>query len=153
MFDPQMSLLSRFLMARLAELAADSANAAAWDEARQALGGTREKEPDVAAAIDARDAARLHAIAEQWASGARPLPEHDQEVLKRAMKAFRKSLKATVLDAESGIAGGAMSAGRLSGITGITPPVRYPREVWAELARQGRLVRGPQGTYELPPGG
>lgn len=153
MFDPQMSLLSRFLMAQVAEIDANAANEGAWAEADRALGGTRAKEPDVAAAIDAKDVGRLRAIAEQWASGARPLPEHDQEVLKRAMKAFRKSLKATVLDAESGIAGGAMSAGRLSGITGITPPVRYPREVWAELARQGRLVRSGQGIYELPPGG
>jgi hypothetical protein len=153
MFDPQMSLLSRHLMAKVADLASDATNSDAWADAQQALGGTREKEPDVAAAIDAKDVAGLRAIVEEWASGKRPLPEHDQEVLKRAMKAFRKSLKATVLDAESGIAGGAMSAGRLSGITGITPPGRYPREVWTELARQGRLVRSAHGVYELPPGG
>ncbi|HTF88943.1 MAG TPA: hypothetical protein VK843_11080 [Planctomycetota bacterium] len=152
MYDSQFELLSRFLMARLAEIAADPANAEAWSAASLALGGTREKEPDLAAAIDAHDAAALRAIAEQWALGKRQLPEHDREVLKRAMKAYRKSLKITQLDAESGIAGGPMSGGRPSGITGITPPVRYPREVWAELARQGRLIDARQGVYELPPG-
>lgn len=152
MYDPQFALLSRYLMSRIAELAADPAHATAWSAASQALGGTREKEPDLAAAVDAKDYAALRAIAEQWSSGKRLLPEHDREVLKRAMKAYRKSLKLTQLDAESGLGVGPMSSGRASGITGITPPVRYPREVWAELARQGRLIDARQGIYELPPG-
>ena len=152
MFDTQFDLLSHFLMARLAEIAADPANAEAWASAGQVLGGTRAKEADLAAAIDAKDAAALRAIAEQWASGKRQLPEHDREVLKRAMKAYRKSLKITQLDAESSLGGGPMSSGRASGITGITPPVRYPREVWLELARQGRLINARQGVFELPPG-
>jgi hypothetical protein len=152
MYDPQFALLSRFLMARVAELSTDAANEGAWAAANQVLGGTREKEPDLAAAIDAKDLNALRSIAEQWSSGKRLLPEHDREVLKRAMKAFRKSLGITQLDAESSFAGGPMSSGRQSGITGITPPVRYPREVWAELARQGRLIDARQGVYELPPG-
>lgn len=152
MYDPQFALQSRFLMARVVELASDSDNAEVWASASSVLGGTREKEPDLAAAIDAKDVNALRAIVEQWASGKRLLPEHDREVLKRAMKAFRKSLGITQLDAESSFAGGPMSSGRQSGITGITPPVRYPREVWAELARQGRLIDARQGVYELPPG-
>ena len=152
MFDPQFSLLSYFLMARVAELEKDPANTETWAAANQVLGGTRAKEADLAAAIDAKDVNALRAIAEQWSSGKRLLPEHDREVLKRAMKAFRKSLGVTQLDAESSFAGGPMSSGRQSGITGITPPVRYPREVWAELARQKRLIDARQGVYELPPG-
>lgn len=152
MYDPQFALLSRFLMTRLGEVTADPNNAEAWAAANQVLGGTRDKEPDLATAIDARDVGALRTICEQWSNGKRLLPEHDREVLKRAMKAFRKSLGVTQLDAESSFAGGPMSSGRQSGITGITPPVRYPREVWAELARQGRLVDARQGVYELPPG-
>lgn len=152
MFDPQFALLSRYLMARVVDLAADPTNADAWADASAVLGGTREKEPDLAAAIDAKDVERLHAIVELWASSKRELPEHDREVLKRAMKAYRKSLKVTQLDAESSIGGGPMSSGQASGITGITPPPRYPREVWAELARQGRLIDARRGVYELPPG-
>ncbi len=152
MFDPQFSLLSRFLMTRATELARDPSLEAFWGEMSAALGGTREKEPDLAAAVDAKDLAKVRAIGELWASGKRHLPEHDREVLKRAMKAYRKSLKITQLDAESGLGGGPMSGGRPSGILGITPPVRYPHEVWYELARQGRLVDARQGIFELPPG-
>ncbi|MBL8858374.1 MAG: hypothetical protein JNL28_07725 [Planctomycetes bacterium] len=67
------------------------------------------------------------------------------------MKAFRKSLKVTRLDAESSINANPMSSGRQSNIVGIVPPARYPREVWDELLRQGRLLGGRQGIFELPP--
>ena len=151
MFDSQMALLSTLLARVASEVGLDPGNSEAWERARQALETTRKQEPELASVIDARDAAALGAIVAQWASGARQLPEQDREVLKRAMKAFRKSLKITVLDAESSIAGGPMSGGRRSAILGITPPSRYPREVWQELARQGRLIDAKHGIYELPP--
>ena len=151
MFDPHTALLSQFLAARCAELAADPGKADAWAAASQALGKTREREPDVAAAVDAKDVARLRAITDLWVAGIRQLPEQDREVLKAAMAAFRKRLKLTRLDHESSIGGGAMSSGRASGIAGVTPPRQYPREVWAELARQKRLIDAGQGLFELPP--
>lgn len=152
MFDPQLHLLSRFLTQCALDLAPDPANAEVWARATAALGHTREKEPDLAAAIDARDAAKLHAIAEQWSARTRKLPEHDQEILRRALKAFRKSLGVTQLDAESSIGGRGLSSGRTSGIVGISPPSKWPREVWDELVRQGELRGGRHNIYELPPG-
>jgi hypothetical protein len=151
MFDPQMDLMSRHLAQIVDELATNAADAAPWSRAREVLGAARETEKELAAVIDAKDAAALRAIVAEWSSGKRVLPEQDREVLKRALKAFRKSLKVTRLDAESSIAGGPMSSGRHSGIVGMTPPARYPREVWDELVRQGRLRGGKQGIYELPP--
>jgi hypothetical protein len=151
MFDPQMALLSKYLAHLAEELATDEKDPNAWSRAREALGAVREKEPELASIIDAKDAARLRAMVAEWSTGKRHLPEQDREVLKRALKAFRKSLKVTRLDAESSIAGGPMSSGRQSGILGMTPPSRYPREVWDELVRQGRLLGGKQGIYELPP--
>ncbi len=151
MFDPQMALLSSYLAAVGADLAQNAENAEAWDRAGKALQATREAEPELAALIDSKDTAALRSIVDEWASGKRLLPVQDREVLKRAMKAFRKSLKVTRLDAESSIAGGPMSSGRRSGIAGITPPPRYPREVWKELARQGRLIDDGHGIYELAP--
>lgn len=151
MFDPLRNLLSRHLMECLAELQTEPKKTEVWSRAASALGGTRAKEPDLAAAIDARDYGDLHAIAEQWSARKRPLPEHDREVLKRALKAFRKTLKLSQLDSESSIGGGPMSSGRSSSIVGISPPHQYPREVWDELVRQGEL-RGREGVYELPPG-
>ena len=78
-------------------------------------------------------------------SDAVPTPQD----LKSAMKAFKKRLKLTRLDAESNIAGGPLSSGRGSGIVAITPPNQFPPEVWAELVRQGKLKKAGGGTYEL----
>jgi hypothetical protein len=71
------------------------------------------------------------------------------EVLKRALKAFKKRLKLTRLDHESSLGGGPLSGGRPSGIVAITPPDQYPLKVWDTLVEQGRLKRASQGQYEL----
>ena len=150
MFDSQMQLLSSFLASMADELAA-GAPGDPWERARQALAPTRAQEPELAAVIDARDLAALRSKIEDWRSGKQLLPKQDREVLSRAVKAFRKSLKVTRLDAESSIGGGPMSSGRHSGIAGMRPPDRYPRDVWDELARQKRLISVGHGIFELPP--
>jgi hypothetical protein len=149
MFDPATSLVSRFLEACSVELQPDPANAAVWEKASAALGAVRASDPDLAAAIDARDAKALRAIVELWFAGKRPQPPQDQEILRRAMKAFHKTLKATLLDAESGIGGRGMSTGQASGIVGIQPPSRFTTEVWNQLVREGRLRGGRHGIYEF----
>jgi len=63
---------------------------------------------------------------------AAPTPQQ----LKGALKAFKKRLKLTQLDAESKIAGGPLTSGRGSGIVAIMPPIEYPPEVWEELAKE-----------------
>jgi len=148
MFDPQMHLVMSLVVPLVAE---GEPPDEAWVHARHALGAAQVDEPDLAAALEARDVDALRAIVDGWHSGKRLLPVHDREVLKRAMKAYRKSFKVTRLDAESSLGGGPFSGGRHSGISGITPPARYPRDVWDELARQGRLIRSGHGVYELPP--
>jgi len=151
MFDPMMTLLSQ----RLIEVVTDVANGgdATWDIARQALTTAGDKDEELAAIVAEEDRDALRVVTEEWGAGKRLLPESDRGVLKRALKAYRKRLKLTQLDAESSIGGGPMSSGRPSGILGITPPERYPCEVWDELVRQGRLQNAGQGMYELPPGG
>lgn len=155
MFDPATHLVSSHLIRCVLDLSDPAKTEYApglWSSAASVLGGTREKEPDLAAAIDARDVKALHAIAEAWSSKKRPLPDHDVEILRRALKAFHKSLKLTQLDSESTLGGRGMTSGRQSGIVGITPPNRFPREVWDELVRQGSLRGGRNGVYELPLG-
>ncbi len=71
------------------------------------------------------------------------------EVLKRALKAFKKRLKLTRLDHESSLGVGPLSGGRPSGIVAITPPNQYPRAVWEALVEQGRLKKAGHGLYEL----
>jgi len=73
----------------------------------------------------------------------------DPQQLKQALKAFKKRLKITRLDAESNLGGGPLSGGRSSNIVAIVPPNQFPQEVWDELVRQGKLKYAGQGTYEL----
>jgi hypothetical protein len=80
-------------------------------------------------------------------SPAEPVPNPEQ--LKQALKAFRKRLKLTRLDAESNLGGGPLSSGRDSGIVAITPPQQFPQAVWDELVRRGKLKPAGRGTYEL----
>jgi hypothetical protein len=42
-----------------------------------------------------------------------------------------------------------MSGGQKSTIAGITPPDQYPRAVWEELVKQGKLKASSHGTYGL----
>ena len=69
--------------------------------------------------------------------------------LKLALKAFKKRLKLTRLDAESRIGVGPLSSGSTWGITAIMPPNQYPRSVWDELVRQGKLKNAGEGMYSL----
>jgi hypothetical protein len=72
-----------------------------------------------------------------------------REQLKQALKAFKKRLKMTQLDADSNISGGPLSSGRRADIVAITPPNQFPQPVWDELVRQGKLKKAGGGMYEL----
>ena len=74
-----------------------------------------------------------------------PTPEQ----LRNALKAFKKRLKLTRLDDESSLGHGPMSGGKSSGIVAIMPPNQYPRVVWDELVKQGKLKYAGQGLYQL----
>jgi len=71
------------------------------------------------------------------------------EVLKSAMKAFKKRLKLTALDEDSQLGRGPFSKGA-SGVYAIQPPSQFPREVWQELCRLGKLRDSGHGMYEMP---
>lgn len=73
------------------------------------------------------------------------------EVLKSAMKAFKKRLKLTSLDDDSRLGRGVFSSGH-TGIFAIRPPSQFPQEVWNELCRQGKLRDSGHGLYELAKG-
>ncbi|MHC4932200.1 MAG: hypothetical protein ACYTGV_08435 [Planctomycetota bacterium] len=152
MIDPRCDLLSRILTDVVAELQVGADPDRSWAEASRALEAAREEDDvELYVAVDERDFDTLRTIVRQWTSGERVLVRHDRDVLKRALKAFRKRLKLVRLDAESTVGGGPMSSGRESDIVGVRPPDQYPQEVWDELVRQKRLIRAPDGIYELPP--
>ena len=70
------------------------------------------------------------------------------EVLKSAMKAFKKRLKLTALDEDSSLGRGPFSSGA-KGVYAIQPPNQFGREVWEELCRLGKLRNSGHGMYEL----
>ena len=63
----------------------------------------------------------------------------------KAFKAFKKRLKLTQLDDESGLSRGS----KTSRIVGITPPSGFPPQVWEELAALGKIRREGHGMYSL----
>jgi hypothetical protein len=71
------------------------------------------------------------------------------EILKKALKAFRKSLRVTQLDADSQLRGRALSSGSGGAIIAMTPPSQFPQAVWDELVKQGKLKYVGHGMYEL----
>lgn len=77
-----------------------------------------------------------------------PIPPNP-EVLRDALKAFKKRLKLSKLDDESSLGHGPMSSGKSSGIVAITPPNKYPRAIWDHLVTQGKLKYAGQGMYQL----
>ena len=71
------------------------------------------------------------------------------EILKSAMKAFKKRLKLTALDDDSHLGRGAFSGGH-TGVFAIRPPSQFPQEVWNQLCKEGKLRDSGHGLYELP---
>jgi len=72
-----------------------------------------------------------------------------KEELKRAYQAFKKRMKLTRLDDESKVGHGPMSGGGRSGVVAISPPNQYPKEIWQELCKQGKLKQAGHGMYEM----
>jgi len=150
MIDPRCELLSRVLKEIVAQMQAGADREKCWADVDRAFAAAQEDEDiELFVAIDERDFDALRDIVAQWQLGKRPLVRHDRDVLKRALKAFRKRLNLVRLDAESSVGGGPMSSGRQSGIVGVRPPDQYPQEVWDELVRQKHLLEARGGTYEL----
>lgn len=82
------------------------------------------------------------------ASPAPSSPAIGEETLKQALHAFKKRLKLTRLDQESSLgAHKPMTGGKKTEGLGIMPPNQFPREVWRELARQGKIKDMGGGFY------
>jgi hypothetical protein len=75
-------------------------------------------------------------------------PAFSPEELKLALKAFNKRLRLTRLDDESKLGHGAMTGGGKSGIVAVSPPNQYPKAMWDELVRLGKLKYVGHGLYE-----
>jgi hypothetical protein len=75
----------------------------------------------------------------------------DEETLKRALGAFKKRHKLTILDQESKLGVmRPMTGGKKAGPTGIKPPNDFPPAVWRELAARKLIKDFGGGFYTLP---
>lgn len=84
-------------------------------------------------------------------AGTPATPPPNQDELNRAYSAFKKRLKLTRLDHESRLgASRPMTSGKKADDISIIPPNDYPRGVWQELARQGRIKDMGGGFYKMP---
>ena len=137
-----------------------------YDEPRRAGGEWKQvyrllQKTDLPAArvthvVGMRDVARLAETIEQIRSPA-PASESVQpdapsaETCKRALRAFRKRRKLTILDDESQInSHSPLTKGADShAACPIVPPDDWPESVWQELVRQGKLRYIAHGCYDL----
>ncbi len=74
-------------------------------------------------------------------------PTFDQ--LKSGLRAFKKKLRVSQLDADSKLTNRALTGGSRGTISAITPPSEFPRQVWEQLATEGKLKRAGHGLYAL----
>lgn len=74
------------------------------------------------------------------------------DTLKNALHAFKKRLKLTRLEEESRLGSKVLTGGRKSATVAIQPPREYPRAVWDELVKEGKLKTYGSGLYELVEG-
>lgn len=101
--------------------------------------------------VGMRDAAALAEMTSQLRNPeTAPPPDEvpDAETCKKAMRAFKKRLTLTMLDADSKLGRGPLSKGA-SAEASIIPPNEWPASVWQELVRQGKLRYVSDGFYEL----
>jgi hypothetical protein len=108
----------------------------------------RDQKSEVSAPVPHGNAEPVSALPAGSPSTSDPLSTDN---LKRAMKAFRKRMKLTRLDDESrlGRSGNPMSSGRHSQVQAIMPPREFPKQVWDELASQGKLRTADGVFYQL----
>ena len=105
--------------------------------------------------IESVDMTQPEATPPQPESNVVPEPETpvsdgpSKEELRLAMKAFRKKLKLTRLDEESRLGYGPTSTGEKSRVSAITPPYQFSKEIWKELARQGKLKQETSTLYSI----
>lgn len=119
------------------------------DKSKKSAASTSESSAS-SGAVPASPVAPPAAVASETAAPAAPeAPSAEQ--LKMAMRAFRKRLKLTKLDAESSIGRSPLTGGHSSGLVAIVAPRDYPLAVWEALADEGKLKRAGRGFYQLGP--
>ena len=128
-----------------------------WELVGRLLGRFPEVDQAKAAeAVSRQNIDALDAIVFRLEHPSAPAPapaaeEIDPELMRAAMKAYRKRLKLMRLNDESKLTR-RLSSGRTSEIDAIIPPTEYRRAVWEALVRAGELESVGEGFYALAKG-
>ncbi len=138
----------------------DPAAGPSWGAAHKLLLKTSIDSARVGSAIIGRDVDAFDQLIRELRGTATPedteaeeTPEAeaiDPEVLRKAMKAFRRRMKLIRLDQESKLGVGPMTGGHKADFESIIAPHEFPDAVWKALAAAGRLVATGKGFYKLP---
>ena len=156
--DPSISTKLDELMAAIRGYDDPRRAAGEWKHVHKLLKDTPLPAGRVTHVVGMRDVAGLAEMIDQLRTPAdAPLssasPSADAptaETCSRALRAFRKRLKLTILDEDSKLGRGPLSKGaRSRDSAAITPPVEWPESVWQELVRRGKLHHIGHGLYEL----
>ncbi len=151
--DPNEWLLSnrfRALSAKLAEGVSPEEEDGLWNRLERDLAAAdAEEDADIALPVLERSREQIDALIETWDTGRRVYPKWDREILKRALKAFRKRLKLARLDDESSSGRNPLSKGETSSILGVKAPEQFTQETWDALIAQGKLQDAGYGLLEL----
>jgi hypothetical protein len=123
---------------------------AEWKQVFRLLQQTDLPKGRITGTVGMRDVASLAEMIDQLrAPAASGEEEIDPEILKKALEAFRKRLKVTVLDEESKLGRSPLTKGSGSTVAAIVPPNEWPNEIWQALVNQGKLKYIGHGFYEL----
>jgi hypothetical protein len=130
-----------------------------WGQTHKLLLKTGADPGDIAGIVMRRDLEVLRKLLHGLKGGEREAPadsaetppasDISPEVLKRAMRAFRKRLKLTRLDHESRLGRNPLTSGRKAAIDAILPPHEFTPEVWEALVAEGQLRSMGQGFYMI----
>lgn len=126
-----------------------------WKQVYKLLQNTDLPGAGVTHVVGMRDVVRLAGLIEELRSpaseSAQPTDAPDADTCKRALRAFRRRRKLTLLDDESKInSHSPLTKGADShAATAIAPPDDWPESVWQELVRQGKLRYIGHGCYDL----
>ena len=127
----------------------------AWDLVHRLLGRMPVNAAEVSRICESRDLAALDYLVTSIETPGRAPSAPTQasvqmtEEMDNALKAFKKRLKLTRLSDESKLGGRQLSGGKKSEIDAIIPPTEFPPEVWAALAKAGKLKHTGGGFYAL----
>jgi len=153
--DPQIVEKLKELLAAIRKYPDPRRATKEWKQAYNLLKKTDAERNHVDNVVAMRGVDNLAKLIDEVSAADEPPPPPDpnapdDNTCQKALRAFKKRLRLTRLDDESQIdARNPLSKGEASQIDQIVPPTEFPKAVWDELVRRGKLRPTGKGFYAL----